>query len=306
LTCGVPFGYLNFPFNIEGTPLPSGDAVVRYDSINADYFKTLKAKLVGGREFTEHDTESSPKVAIINQALARQYFAGADPLGRQISFNHLGTRMKLEIVGIVSDIKQEELQQATAPQIYAPFQQVPWLSASMVVRPTGANALAIKEAVQKSIWEVDPNQSASKGETLEETLSSMVAEPRLYTVLLGSIAALALVLSLVGVYGVISYSVAQQTHEIGIRMALGAQDSDVLRMVIKRGMLLVLIGIAIGLGGALAVTRVMQTLLFGVSVTDPLTFFSVSLLLAGVALIACYIPARRATKVDPLVALRYE
>lgn len=306
LTCGVPFGYLNFPFNIEGTPLPSGDAVVRYDSINADYFKTLKARMVAGREFTEYDTENSPKVAIINQALARQYFAGADPLGRQISFNHLGARMKLEIVGIVNDIKQEELQQPTAPQIYAPFQQVPWLSASLVVRPTGANALAIKEAVQKSIWEVDPNQSASKGETLEETLSSMVAEPRLYTVLLGSIAALALVLSLVGVYGVISYSVAQQTHEIGIRMALGAQEGHVLRMVIKRGMLLVLIGIAIGLGGALAVTRVMQTLLFGVSVTDPLTFFSVSLLLAAVALLACYIPARRATKVDPLVALRYE
>jgi putative ABC transport system permease protein len=306
LTCGVPFGYLNFPFNIEGTPLPSGDAVVRYDSINADYFKTLKARMVAGREFTEHDTENSPKVAIINQALARQYFAGADPLGRQISFNHLGTRMKLEIVGIVSDIKQEELQQPTAPQIYAPFQQVPWLSASMVVRPTGTNVLAIKEAVQKAIWEVDPNQSASKGETLEETLSSMIAEPRLYTVLLGSIAALALLLSLVGVYGVISYSVAQQTHEIGIRMALGAQAGHVLRMVIKRAMLLVLIGIAIGLGGALAVTRVMQTLLFGVSVTDPLTFVSVSLFLAGVALLASYIPARRATKVDPLVALRYE
>jgi ABC-type antimicrobial peptide transport system permease subunit len=134
----------------------------------------------------------------------------------------------------------------------------------------------------------------------------MVAEPRLYTVLLGSIAALALVLSVVGVYGVISYSVAQQTHEIGIRIALGAQAGDVLRMVIKRGMLLVLIGIAIGLGGALAVTRVMQKLLFGVSVTDPLTFIAVSFLLAAVALVACVIPARRATKVEPLVALRYE
>jgi putative ABC transport system permease protein len=214
--------------------------------------------------------------------------------------------VKLEIVGIVSDLKQEELQQPTTPQIYAPFEQVPWLSASMVVRPTGGNPLAIKEAVQKAIWEVDPNQAASKGETLEETLTSMVAEPRLYTVLLGSIAALALVLSVVGVYGVISYSVAQQTREFGIRMALGAQAGDVLRMVIKRGMALVLIGIAIGLGGAFAVTRVMQTLLFGVSVTDPLTFVAVPLLLATVALLACYIPARRATKVDPLVALRYE
>jgi putative ABC transport system permease protein len=306
LTCGVPFGYLNFPFNIEGTPLPSGDAVVRYDSINADYFKTLKARMVAGREFTAHDTERSPKVAIINHALARQYFADADPLGRQISFNYLGTRMKVEIVGIVSNIKQEELQQPTMPQIYAPFEQAPWFSASMVVRPAGANTLAIKEAVQKAIWEVDPNQSASKGETLEETLTSMVAEPRLYTVLLGSIAALALVLSVVGVYGVISYSVAQQTHEIGIRMALGAQAGDVLRMVIKRGMLLVLIGIAIGLAGAFAGTRVMQSLLFGVSVTDPLTFVTVSVLLAAVALLACCIPARRATKVDPLVALRYE
>jgi len=306
LTCGVPFGYLNFPFNIEGTPLSSGDAVVRYDSINPDYFKALKARMIAGRQFTEHDTATSPKVAIINQALARQYFAGADPTGRQISFNHLGAPLKLEIVGIVGDIKQDELQQPAAPQIYAPFEQVPWLSASMVVRPSGGNPLAIKEAVQKAIWEVDPNQSASKGETLEETLSSMVAEPRLYTVLLGSIAALALVLSLVGVYGVISYSVAQQTREIGIRMALGAQAGHVMRMVIRRGMLLVLIGIGIGLAGALAVTRVMQTLLFGVSVTDPLTYFSVALLLAAVALLACYIPARRATKVDPLMALRYE
>jgi putative ABC transport system permease protein len=160
--------------------------------------------------------------------------------------------------------------------------------------------------VQKAIWDVDPNQSASKGEPLEETLASMIAEPRLYTVLLGSIAALALVLAVFGVYGVISYSVAQQTHEIGIRMALGAQAGDVLRMIIKRGMLLVGIGIAIGLGGAFAVTRVMQRLLFGVSVTDPPTFVSVSLLLAGVALVACLIPAWRATKVDPMVALRYE
>jgi putative ABC transport system permease protein len=306
LTCGLPFGYLNFPFNIEGTPLSSGDAVVRYDSINADYFKTLKARMVAGREFTEHDTARSPRVAIINHALARQYFPDVDPLGKQISFNHLGTRLKLEIVGIVSNIKQEELQQPARPQIYAPFEQVPWLSASMVVRPAGANALAIREAVQKAIWDVDPNQSASKGEPLEETLASMIAEPRLYTVLLGSIAALALVLAVFGVYGVISYSVAQQTHEIGIRMALGAQAGDVLRMIIKRGMLLVGIGIAIGLGGAFAVTRVMQRLLFGVSVTDPPTFVSVSLLLAGVALVACLIPAWRATKVDPMVALRYE
>jgi putative ABC transport system permease protein len=306
LTSGVPFGYLNFPFNIEGTPLPSGDAVVRYDSINPDYFKTLKARMIAGREFTDRDTARSPRVAIINDALARQYFPDTNPLGKQISFNHLGTRLKLEIVGIVSNIKQEELHQPARPQIYAPFEQVPWLSASMVVRPSGANALAIREAVQKAIWDVDPNQSASKGEPLEETLASMIAEPRLYTVLLGSIATLALVLAVVGVYGVISYSVAQQTHEIGIRMALGARAGDVLRMIIKRGMLLVLIGIGIGLGGAFAVTRVMQRLLFGVSVTDAPTFVGVSLLLAGVALVACLIPARRATKVDPMVALRYE
>jgi putative ABC transport system permease protein len=306
LTSGVPFGYLNFPFNIEGTPLPSGDAVVRYDSINPDYFKTLKARMIAGREFTERDTARSPRVAIINDALARQYFPETNPLGKQISFNHLGTRLKLEIVGIVSNIKQEELHQPARPQIYAPFEQVPWLSASMVVRPSGANALAIREAVQKAIWDVDPNQSASKGEPLEETLASMIAEPRLYTVLLGSIATLALLLAIVGVYGVISYSVAQQTHEIGIRMALGARAGDVLRMIIKRGMLLVLIGIGIGLGGAFAVTRVMQRLVFGVSVTDAPTFVGVSLLLAGVALLACYVPARRATKVDPMVALRYE
>lgn len=306
VTAGVPFGYLIFPFNIEGDPLPRGDAVVRYDSINPDYFKTLKARLISGREFNDRDTSNAPRVAIINETLAQQFFGGADPLGKQISMNHLGERIKMQIIGVVSDIRQEELQQPALPQVYASFEQTPWLSASFVIRPTGANLAGLKESVQKVIWEVDPNQSASKGEMIETTLSNLVAEPRLYTVLLGSIAALALILAAVGIYGVISYSVAQRTHEIGVRMALGAQAGDVLRMVVRQGMTLVSLGIAIGLCGAFILTRVMQSLLFGVSATDPLTYVAVSLMLAAIAFLACLIPARRATKVDPMVALRYE
>lgn len=303
-TTGMPFPYLNFPFNLESSPLPT-DAIALYDSISPNYFRTLKARMLAGREFNDRDDKNSPPVAIINEALARQYFAGVDPIGKKISINYLGSQISREIVGVAADLNQGELGKSVRPQIYVPYEQQPWLSASLIVRSVSDPSSARRE-IQRAIWAVDKNQPVSKPQIAEQVLVNSVAEPRLYTVLLGAFAGLALILAAVGIYGVISYIVGQRTHEIGIRMALGARSRDVLKLVVGQGMVLSLIGVTIGLTGAFAITRVMSSLLYGVSATDPVTFIGVALLLTVVALIACYIPARRAMKVDPMIALRYE
>jgi putative ABC transport system permease protein len=302
----VPFGYLAFPFNIEASPMPAGDEVVRYDSINPEYFKALKATMTHGREFTESDNIKSPKVAIVNETLARQFFAEQEPIGKSIFISYLGSRIRCEIVGIVASLKQDNLQEPAKPQIYVPYAQIPWFSTSLVIRAKGISLGSLKTEAQNAIWAVDKDQPASKGEILEESLGKLIEEPRLYTILLGSFAALALLLAGIGIYGVISYSVAQRTHEIGIRLALGAQKRDIRRLLIGQTMMPVSIGIAIGLGAALALTRVLRSLLFGIGATDLLTFISVGLILTGVALLACWMPARRATKTDAMIALRHE
>ncbi len=303
VTTGSAFPYLNFNFNIEGQPLPA-EAPALYETISPNYFKAMKASLVTGREFDERDSTNSPGVAIINETLARRYFDGQDPIGKRISINYLGARQTREIIAVAKDMNQGEPGKIE-PQIYVSYQQQPWLSASLVVRAASSPDSARKDA-QQAIWAVDKNQPVSKSDTTEMVLSNALAEPRLYTILLGAFAALALILAAVGIYGVMAYSVAERTREIGIRMALGAQTSDVLRMVIGQAMKLIVVGVAIGLVAAYGLTRLIASLLFGVSATDPVTFVMVSALLAGVALMACYIPARRATKVDPMVALRYE
>jgi putative ABC transport system permease protein len=300
------FGGLKFPFNIEGRPLPAGDESSQYSAISPDYFRTLKTTLRSGREFTDRDTPQTPAVAIINETLARTYFAGEDPIGKKLVVSYLGQRLPREIVGIVGDIKQDEPNQETKPEIFVPFEQQPWFFSSLVVRSINRDPLTVRSAVQRAIWSVSKDLPAAKAETLEQTFSNQIAAPRLYAVLLGAFAALALILAAVGIYGVMSYVASQRTHEIGIRMALGAQAKDVVKLIIGNGMTLALIGVGIGLAGAFALTRLLSGLLFGVAATDSLTFVSVSVGLIAVALIACYIPARRATKVDPLVALRYE
>lgn len=307
LTSGMPFGFLSFPFNIEGDPLPTGEATAHYSAISPGYFNVLKSSLQAGRDFTERDDARSPHVAIVNEAWARQYLAGRDPLGKKISISYLGSRASREIVGVVGNIKQDELGKPTEPEIYVPYQQQPWFGQALVIRTAATvDPLSLKNDVQRAIWAVDKDQPVSRAETVDQILSNLVAEPRLYTLLLGLFAALALTLSAVGIYGVMSYTVTQRTHEIGVRMALGAQPRDILKMIVWQAMLLAVIGVGVGVSASLALTRLISSLLFGVSTTDPLTFAAISLALVGVAFLASFIPARRATRIDPMIALRYE
>ena len=300
------FGLLNFQFNIADDPLPDGDATVRYSSVAPDYFNVLKAGIVEGRAFNDRDDLRAPSVAIINNALAKRFFSDGKPIGRKIVLGYLGRRLVKEIVGVSTDIKQEELGSSTKPEVYVPYQQTPWFGVALVIRASSENPMSLKTAIQQAIWEVDKALPVSSAETVEDHLSNLVSEPRLYTVLLGVFAALALILAAVGIYGVMSYSVTERTHEIGIRMALGAKQRDVLSLVVRQGLLLAVMGVAIGLGAAFALTRVMSSLLFGVTATHLPTFLIVSLVLALVALLASYLPARRAMRVDPMIALRYE
>jgi putative ABC transport system permease protein len=297
------FPLLHFGFNIEGRPLPA-DADALYETISPNYFRTMRARIVAGREFDEHDDTRAPTVAIINETLARRYFAGEDPLGKRVLIAYMRNRIALEIVGVAADIKQGELGAPVIPQIYAPYLQRPWLSSAIVVRAAHNDLSAVKNDAQRAIWAVDRDQASTGIHTAEEALNNSLAEPRLYTSLLGVFAALALSLAALGIYGVMSYTVTERAREIGVRVALGARGRNVLTLVIGQGMTLALIGVAIGSAIAVALTRLMSGLLFGVSATDPVTFVVIALLLVSVALLACWIPARRAAKVDPMVALR--
>jgi putative ABC transport system permease protein len=300
------FGFLTFQFNIADDPLPEGDANVRYSSIAPGYFSVLKAGIREGRDFSDRDDSRAPAVAIINEALARRYFPDGQPIGRKIVLGYLGRRLVHEVVGVSSDIKQEELGAPAKPEAYVPYQQVPWFGIALVIRAASDDPMSLKKDLQQAIWEVDNYLPVSSAETVEHHLSNLISEPRLYTLLLGLFAGVALVLASVGIYGVMSYSVTERTHEIGIRMALGARHRDVVALVVRQGLVLALVGVAVGLAAALALTRVVSGLLYGVTATDLPTFLLVPLMLSLVALAASYFPARRAMKVDPMTALRYE
>ncbi len=291
-------------FFIEGQPKPPADQqpVAWFSSISPNYFSTMEMRLLKGRAFTDRDDEKSPRVVIISEAMARRYWPGQEPLGKRIGN---GTDNWREIVGVVNDVKHFGLDADTPPSMYLPLRQAPARGMSLIVRTVGA-PLGVAPALRNDIWAVDKNLAIAQVKTMNELVSSSITQQRFIVLLLGCFAVLALVLAAVGIYGVMSYSVTQRTHEIGIRLALGARNTNVLALVLKNGMMLAAIGAAMGLAGALALTRLMRTLLFNVTPTDAPTFVGLSLGLLVVALVACYLPARRATKVDPLVALRYE
>jgi putative ABC transport system permease protein len=292
-------------FTIEGrAALPSGQGYLAdYRDASADYFRAMGIPLLKGRVFTDGDKLDRPKVVIINETLAQRYWPdGGNPIGQHL---RLGPQFIPEIVGIVGDVKNSALNQQTAPAVYTSYLQIPEMKMSLVVRADGDPVNMIR-AVKAQVWAVDKDQPMYKIRTMEQVLGESQSSSKFTLALLAIFAAVAMGLAAVGIYGVISYAVTQRTREIGIRIALGAAGHDVLRLVVGQGTALALAGVAVGLTGAFALTRVMRSLLFGVSATDPMIFGGAALFLAAVALAASYIPARRAMSVDPTVSLRYE
>ncbi len=298
-------------FNIEGRPraLPGAELAARSQVISPDYFRAMSTDVRKGRAFTERDEKNAPPVIIVNETFVRRHFAaGEDPLGKRILID-ADEEAKLpprEIVGIVGDVRQGGFDAKVAPAFYLPYLQSPVRQMDIVVRSTLPDAAMLTTAVRGAIKEVNSNQLIWEARTMRDLLAQSTAPRRFNMALLAVFALVALTLAAIGIYGVMAYSVTQRTHEIGIRMALGAQSGDVLKLIVGRGMSLALIGVACGLAAAIAMTRVMRSLLYEVSPTDPVIFAGVAALLTLVAFAACYVPARRAMKVDPMIALRYE
>ena len=306
LTNGEQFGFLAFPFNRAEDPLPQGDANVRYSAVSASYRDTLGLALKAGRWLDARDAKGTARVFAINETLARNYFGNANAVGRRITINYLNRRVTGEVIGIVSDVRQNAPGQPVLPEVYASFAQMPWFSHFLVVRSRTPDPRALVNEVTQAVRTVDPQYETPKPILISEQLAANVAEPRLYSVLLGLFAAVALGLSALGVYGVMAYAVNQRQREFGIRLALGAKPRTVLRLVLAQGLRLIAVGVALGIAAAFALTRVVSGLLFGIAATDVLTFTAVTMLLAGLALLACWIPARRAMRVDPAITLRSE
>ena len=300
------------PFDLKGLGMSTDFRVV-----TAHYFRVMGVKLESGRLFSGADQEGAPLVAVINETLAKTHWPNEDPVGKRVRLldapPEQATTSFMTIVGVVADARNRALTAPTRQELYVPLPQHGLSITSLGLRRsvnlalrTSVDPLSLTNAVREKVWSLDRNIPIANVQTMEQLVHSAVVQPRFNTILLGIFALVALTLGAVGIYGVISFTVGQRTQEIGIRMALGARAGDILRLVVRRGLGLALTGMAAGIAGAVAVSRLLTTLLFEVSPTDPLTFVVVTLLLATVALLACYIPARRATKVDPLIALRYE
>jgi predicted permease len=292
-------------FRIEGRPEPAEgqEPMTNTSGVSPDYFRALGVPVLKGREFTHRDTSDAPLVAVINNDLAQVYFPNEDPLGKRNTLTD--GESWVSIVGVAGDVKRLGLDTNVKPEVYLPYFQAASPSMSLVVR-SNLDPSSLATAMKSQVQMIDKDLPLDETKTMEELLAESNSGRRFNMLLLSLFAGVALLLAIVGIYGVMSYTVAQRTKEIGIRVAIGAQASDVFRMVIGHGMMLALIGIVFGLVAAYGVTRLMTSMLFGVEPTDPTTFVGIALLLAVVAFVACYIPGRRATKVDPLVALRYE
>lgn len=277
--------------------------------VSPGYFEAMRIPLLRGRLFDDHDGPDAPSAAVINETMARKFWPNEDPLGKRFKFNLVGGNFRLfQIVGIVGDVRQMGLNAPPKEEMYFPHWQANgnyMVPSTLVVRTT-SDPESLVSAVREAVWSVDPNQPVSDVLTMDDVLDREVAQTRVQAVLLGGLAALALTLASVGIYGVMAYLVMQQTREIGVRVALGAQPRDILGLVLGRGTRLTLMGVGVGVAAALLTTGLMRSLLFGVSPMDPLTIASVAVLLTFVALLASYIPARRAMRIDPMVALKYE
>jgi len=295
-------------FEVEGRPVPPDQnrPLAERILLSTDYFRTMGIPLLNGRDFERSDDADAPTIAIINQTLAQRYFPGGGAVGGRIHFGAFGSEVPwITIVGVVGDVKNNGLDAEGSLTIYEPYEQNPGASIALFLRSSSGPEM-LTAGVRDAVQAIDKQLPISNIKTGDQLLYDAVGQPRFHTTLIALFAGLALLLAAVGIYGVISYSVAQRTHEIGVRLAVGARPRDVLVLVIRQGMMLTLAGTAIGIGAAFGLTRLLTSLLFHVSATDPLTFVGVATLLAAVALLACWIPARRATKVDPMVALRYE
>jgi putative ABC transport system permease protein len=296
-------------FYIEGQPAPNpGDVpdVERY-YVNAGYFRALKIPLQTGRPFGPEDRADAPRSVIIGEATAHRFWPNESPLGKRVKLGTLDSPDPwLEIVGVVGDVRHYALDIAPAPQIYLPYTQAPSQQMTLLVRSGTSDPESRTAAVRDQVWAVDRDQPVYNIKSMERVVAESMAQRRFTVLLLGLFSAVALMLAVIGLYGVMTYMVTQRTHEIGVRMALGAQGRDVLKLIIGHAMMLVVIGVGMGLAASFAMTRVISSFLYNVSATDPWTFAGVPLVLCAVAALASYIPARRATKVDPMVALRYE
>jgi putative ABC transport system permease protein len=308
---GWSFG---MPFEIEGqAPRPKAELpAAHFQMVSPGYFRAQGIALRKGREFTERDNEAGPPVALVNETFVRRYLANEEPLGKRVRVEalisgqqKLGPPIAWEIVGVIGEVKVSSLRSDGEAEIYVPCWQSTWPGSALSIR-TATEPMSLAQAVRTAIQSVDKDLPVTGVRTMEQVVAASVTQPRFFAGLITVFAGLALLLAALGIYGVMSYAVTQRTHEMGIRAALGARQRDLLRMVVGQGMLLAAIGLAIGLAGAFGLTRLLTSLLFGVSATDPLTFIAVSLLLAAVAFAASYLPARRAARVDPMVALRYE
>jgi putative ABC transport system permease protein len=272
--------------------------------VTPGYFRVMGLKLVRGRFLTDSDSAEHPRVCLISSEFARQFFPGEDPVGKRLIFGFTEP-VPREIVGVVGDVRRDGLGVVSRPEMYVPFAQDPWWAAYVAIRSKG-DAAALASAVRNDVRALDPTLPIEDIQPMTHTVSESVAQPRLRATLLGIFAAAALLLAILGIYGVLSYSVGRRTREVGIRIALGAQRGDVLRMVLREGLLLSAAGLAVGLAGAFVLTRFLSSLLFEVSRLDPWTYAAVAASLLAAGLLACWIPARRATRVNPILALRQE